>query len=69
MAKLRARAGKMESKRCVFCKYWDDPSWSEIKQIAAGIWEYEGTGRRRCSVKNGFFTLSVGTCPKFTSKL
>lgn len=42
------------TKHCVFCKQWYNPTNSAInpKRPALGIWEYDGSARKKCLLKN-----------------
>ena len=58
------------NKWCCFCKWWYDPTNSAIKPrgVISYLFEVDPKVVSRCSIKNNK-TRSIGTCPKFESKM
>ena len=57
-------------KQCTFCKYWNDPSNSNIKPktMDARVWEYESSTFCICTQGKGKRRAS-STCNKFENKI
>lgn len=57
-------------KKCAFCKFWFDPTFSAIKPESPKInlWSFDSKQKRVC-IKKGMDMDADATCGKFESKL
>lgn len=57
-------------KKCVFCKYWYDPTNASINPKAPqiNIWEYDEKAKRVC-LQKGVDMSATASCSKFVCKL
>lgn len=58
------------AKRCVFCKYWYDPTNSAISPRAPQInlWNFDEKAKSKCLKKN-IEMKAIGFCGKYECKL
>ena len=58
-------------KKCAFCKYYYDPSYTVIspKKGQKNVWEYENNIKRPCRLRNNMEMQSHMCCSKFESRI
>ena len=71
MSKSLAKKGTSAMRRCAFCKFFNDPTYSVIspKKGCKDMWEYDTQIKKTCIARNNVEMLSQHTCLKFVSKI
>ena len=61
----------VKSRKCAFCKYWYDPTNSNIspKSPNMGFWQILDTTKKTTCLKKNLQVSACATCPKFECKL
>jgi len=66
---LWSLASKTNSKICVMCRFWYDPTWSALKPYIGDSYKYDSNARKECSQHGNNIMPAYHTCADFQSKI